>query len=73
MPRPRPTSSSALVRRDARTTLFRTNAGWWLQVENSADHINEANPFTLATNAPKPRITLLSMDAFEEGWGGTQT
>ena len=48
---PGPQAVAAIYK--ARTTLFRTVAGWWLQVENSADYINEANPFTMATKVPK--------------------
>ena len=56
----------------ARTTLFQSNSGQWLQVENSADYVNEPNPFTLASSHPKPRITMISsspfsVDFFPEG------
>ncbi|CAE7226124.1 unnamed protein product [Symbiodinium sp. CCMP2592] len=32
-----------------------------------AGYLNEKNPFTLATKVPRPRITLIGMDAFERG------
>eukprot|EP00439_Symbiodinium_sp_Y106_P050192 s4190_g6.t1 len=48
----------------ARTTLFQSVSGQWLQVENSADYINEPNPFTLASSQPKPRITMISSTPF---------
>ncbi|CAE7804553.1 unnamed protein product, partial [Symbiodinium sp. KB8] len=56
----------------ARTTLFQSVSGQWLQVENSADYVNEPNPFTLASSHPKPRITMVSsspfsVDFFPEG------
>ena len=56
----------------ARTTLFQSVSGQWLQVENSADYVNEPNPFTLASSHPKPRITMISsspfsVDFFPEG------
>ncbi|CAE7796060.1 unnamed protein product [Symbiodinium sp. CCMP2592] len=63
---PRPWYDATLHK--ARTTLYRTSAGFWLQVENSADYLCEKNPFTLVTKTPKPRITLIGMDAFEEGF-----
>ncbi|CAE7508211.1 unnamed protein product, partial [Symbiodinium sp. KB8] len=50
----------------ARTTLFQSTSGQWLQVENSADYVNEPNPFTLANSHPKPRITMVPPKPSEE-------
>ncbi|CAE7189097.1 unnamed protein product, partial [Symbiodinium sp. KB8] len=35
-----------------------------LVVENSADYVNEPNPFTLASRQPKPRIAMVSSSPF---------
>ncbi|CAE7035083.1 unnamed protein product [Symbiodinium sp. CCMP2592] len=63
---PRPWYDATLYK--ARTTLYRTSGGFWLQVENSANYLCEKNPFTMVTKTRKPRITLIGMDAFEEGF-----
>ena len=48
----------------AGTMRFQSVSGQWLQVENSADYVNEPNPFTLASRQPKPRIAMVSSSPF---------